>query len=306
MSQQKKYTLIPEFDQFRIRALIDIPEYLVKKGDLGGLIDGEHNLPQDKKGWVSRKSTVQDDAIVYDAFVCGKSLVKDSVSLHSGIIENSNLYGDLLVKGQVRITNSSIGDGAFIVKDDTEKGIIQDSKLVGVHTEATFVIKDSTVKSNKGLLFEDSVIMKNSIIDIEEGNAFYKCNFDKVELKLNELYVGQELGLFYVKMLSGILSIEGHDLKPNSSSVIRGEKDNSIVANCEHLILCDTKIKGSCSLKGSVHLESCKIKGITKIHLHGVLKKSTVKDFAVVDSNLSKFNTIQNLKLSCDEVYTID
>ena len=154
MSEQKKYKLIPEGDCFRIQALIDIPEYQVRRGDLGGIVDGEHNLPQDGKGWVSKKSKVQDNAIVYDAFVCGNSTVKNSVHLHSGIIESSDLYGNLLVKGQVRITNSSIWDGAFIVRDDTKKGSIQDSKLVMVHTESTFVIKDSSVRSKKVLLFE--------------------------------------------------------------------------------------------------------------------------------------------------------
>lgn len=302
MSEQKKYKLIPEGDCYRIQALIDIPEYQVRRGDMGGIIDGEHNLPQDKKGWVSRKSQVTGDAVVYDAFVCGKSLVKDSVRLYSGIIESSDLYGTLLVKGQVRITNSSIRDGVFIIRNDAKKGSIQDSKLVGVHTESTFVIKDSSVMSKKGLLFEDSVIIKNSIIEIEEGTAFHKCYFVKVELKLNELYVAQELGLFYVKKLSGYLSIEGHSLKSNSSSLIRGEKDTPICPDCENLILCDTKIKGDCSLKGDMRLVSCKIEGMAKVKLYGILTNSTVKEFAVIDSDLSKFNTVQNVKLSCDDV----
>lgn len=303
MSKQKKYKLIPEGDCFRIQALIDIPEYQVRRGDLGGIIDREYNLPQDRKGWVSKESRVQGDAIVYDAFVSGKSLVADSARVISGIIENSNLLGTLRVKGKVRITDSTVSNGSFVIRDSNEKGVIQNSTIFNIEAESMFFIKNSTVNSKEGVLFEDSVIMLNSILDIKKGKSSNKCSFGDATLKLNELHVGQEIGLFYFKMESGNLSIEGHVLKPDSSSLIRGEKENPIVPDCEHLILCDTKIKGSCSLKGDIRLVSFKIEGMTKVHLRGIINNSTVKDFGAVDCNLSKFITVQRVKLSGDEIY---
>ena len=37
---------------YRIRALRDIPQQNVKAGDLGGYVEGEHNLSQDGDAWI--------------------------------------------------------------------------------------------------------------------------------------------------------------------------------------------------------------------------------------------------------------
>ncbi|EIC4510207.1 hypothetical protein LAC50_002848 [Escherichia coli] len=37
---------------YRIRALRDIPRHNVKAGDLGGYVEGEHNLDQNDDSWI--------------------------------------------------------------------------------------------------------------------------------------------------------------------------------------------------------------------------------------------------------------
>lgn len=59
---EKKYELIKEGNMYRIRALKDFYCYygrnksgygkMIHKGDLGGLIEGEHNLPQEGNCWI--------------------------------------------------------------------------------------------------------------------------------------------------------------------------------------------------------------------------------------------------------------
>ena len=48
----------------RIRALMDIPRYGVKEGDLGGWIEKEDNLSQDGNAWVSEDAWVYGNALV--------------------------------------------------------------------------------------------------------------------------------------------------------------------------------------------------------------------------------------------------
>lgn len=47
---------------FRIKALVDIEEYGVKKGDLGGWIEKEDNLSQSGNAWIFGEARVYGDA----------------------------------------------------------------------------------------------------------------------------------------------------------------------------------------------------------------------------------------------------
>lgn len=50
---------------FRIRALRDIKNFVIEKGDLGGYIEKEENLGHDGDAWVSGDAWVFGDARVY-------------------------------------------------------------------------------------------------------------------------------------------------------------------------------------------------------------------------------------------------
>ena len=61
----------------RIKALVDIPKYNVKVGDLGGFIEKEENLSHDGAAWVLTDAVVFGHACVYeDAAVCGKVYIE--------------------------------------------------------------------------------------------------------------------------------------------------------------------------------------------------------------------------------------
>lgn len=71
MSRVRKYELIPtrHFTPegkplWQLRALIDFAR--VKAGDLGGLIEGEHNLPHDGLAWVYPGAVLHGDGYVSD------------------------------------------------------------------------------------------------------------------------------------------------------------------------------------------------------------------------------------------------
>ena len=107
---------------YRIRALIDIPYFRVKAGDLGGFIQSEKNLSHEGNCWVKNNSlvcqdaVVQDNACIYDYVeVCGKAIVKGNSSLYDNVKVSgealiqgtTNLFHALTIRGNARIGNDS-------------------------------------------------------------------------------------------------------------------------------------------------------------------------------------------------------
>jgi len=98
---------------FRIRALIDIPEYGVKAGDLGGFVSSVRNLSQKGSAWIADNAhvfgdaCVQDDALVAEkaevfnsAIVANKAQVRDCAQ----VIEVAQIldYAQIMCKAMVR------------------------------------------------------------------------------------------------------------------------------------------------------------------------------------------------------------
>ena len=95
----KKYELIPSDKPgfYRVKALRDFG--LVKKGDIGGYVAGEHNLWHDDNSWVGDNAQVYDNAWVY-----GNAWVGDNAQVY----DNAWVGGDAWVGGNARV--SSIRD----------------------------------------------------------------------------------------------------------------------------------------------------------------------------------------------------
>ena len=118
---EKKYELIGEPNPafatplYRIRALRNFSDVYV--GDVGGWVQGEHNLSQSGNCWVADDAFVCGDAIVRDsAVVKDHALVKDSavveeyavVSGHARVRDNSR------VKWHATVTDAALCDHATV------------------------------------------------------------------------------------------------------------------------------------------------------------------------------------------------
>jgi len=124
MKKSKKYELVEDDfilhegkKLYRIRALKKIPKgvYIeVKKGQLGGYIEGYRNLSQEGKCWVF------DDSIVY-----GNAVVKNSAV----VIDDSEIYGNAIVKGCSEVSNRSEIFGNAVIRDSAK--VYYRSKVYG-------------------------------------------------------------------------------------------------------------------------------------------------------------------------------
>lgn len=63
---------------YRIKALRDIPEHRVQRGDIGGYVTDKMTLSQQGECWIA------DNAIVHGASVTGKAIVRDDAIVYAG------------------------------------------------------------------------------------------------------------------------------------------------------------------------------------------------------------------------------
>lgn len=90
----------------RIQATKDIPSLGVKKGDLGGWIEKESNLPSNSTGWVA------DDAVVM-----GNSVIGNNVKVQNeATVIHSVIDGTISIMGDAWIYHSKI-EGIGIIKE---------------------------------------------------------------------------------------------------------------------------------------------------------------------------------------------
>ena len=94
----------------QIRALRDIPEAGVKKGDLGGFLGGEHNLSQLGSCWVYDSARVYDSACVSgSAHVSGLAHVYDSARVYYSacVTGSARVYYSAHVSGLAHVYDSA-------------------------------------------------------------------------------------------------------------------------------------------------------------------------------------------------------
>ena len=92
----------------RIRALKDLGE--VKKGELGGYVQGEHNLSHEGNCWIYANAKVYDDARVRnDAIVWGYAIVRNNAI----VIGNAEVRNNAIVSGYAYIK-----ENAYITSSD--------------------------------------------------------------------------------------------------------------------------------------------------------------------------------------------
>lgn len=303
MSEQKKYSMVQEGEFYRIRALIDIPEYGVKVGDYGGVIEDESNLTQDEKGWISKESKVEKQATVHDAFVTGKSLISDASRLISGTIHDSTIKGTL-VQGSVKIFNSTIENSTFCLENEMDEGTIHDSYVLGLYLYAQFNIHHSEISVGQMDGCCEHFHVNDSFITLKSMNIFKKCLIRGSKLDLDYFRVSQKVSLFFFEMeTDGSLYVIKDDLNQDAETFVFGRGRNPIRIDCQHLMISSTTIKGNPYLCGNMNLTSCEITGMPSIRLYGKLEHSQVSDLAVINYVNEDYRILKKIKLSGDDVY---
>lgn len=135
--ENKKYMLTDytkEYDGhtlYRIRALKDFAGK--KAGELGGFVEGEHNLSQYGNCWIQQDSMVFNIAHIGDNALVTKSIIYGNAkALENSRVIQSIMYGDAIIK------DCAIANNAYIY----HKSIISGESRVSGHLAFKGIIKD--------------------------------------------------------------------------------------------------------------------------------------------------------------------
>lgn len=124
---EKKYELTDETVKgyghtlHRIRALRDFGD--VKKGDLGGFLEGEYNLSHEGNCWVYDDAIVLEEARIYDnAKVYGDAWVYDNAKVYGDaeVKDNARVYGKAEVYGDAKVHERALVTGNALVYGNAE------------------------------------------------------------------------------------------------------------------------------------------------------------------------------------------
>ena len=164
MDLGKKYELIHSDKEglYRIKALKDFND--VKKGDIGGYIEGEKNLSQYGDCWIYSDAIVRDNAQVCgNASVWGKAVVMD----------NARVFDNAFVWGYARIYDN------VIVRDNAE---VYDKAEVCDNA----VIQDNANVCGEARIYDNVVVMGNAVVNgytEVDGDAIISSDRDYIVFK---------------------------------------------------------------------------------------------------------------------------
>lgn len=150
---EKKYQLTDETYTYRrdledvclhrIKALVDIPSSGVKKGELGGWVEGENNLSQEGDCWVFQEARVSGHAkVTQNARVAGHAVVCENATLQGSCFVSGHVYisGKCVVKGFVNVCGHAEVSGCAVITEHARvhgSAKISQNGVVEGHCEVT-------------------------------------------------------------------------------------------------------------------------------------------------------------------------
>lgn len=145
---------------YQIQALIDIPEYDVKAGDVGGYVESCNNLTEN--AWIATNVKVYEDAKVRgrayisgNVAILGDTKIEDNVYISaSGIIQSCYIRGSAEIRNEVKLFYSSIGGNAKLEGS---------CYISGANILDNAYIADSTIKGTNIFIFNKARIIHSEI-----------------------------------------------------------------------------------------------------------------------------------------------
>lgn len=261
----KKYELIKVESKrglYRIRALRDINvknefiDTIVKKGTLGGYIEGEHNLSQDDNSWVFENGVVKCNAkLINTALISGT--IRDGAIVINSKIEGklADIYNNAIVKNSIISNTVRIYENAIVRSSDITATASSDENdmiyAISIYGNATVV--DCTILGAYTEIYDNATV-NGTKIEGKEGSSI--CNNAKVincEV-LNNSYISDNV-------IAGYATINNSDMSENSSIYRSTIQQVNLLGNSKVInsLLHDTTITGK------VLVKSATLRGITKL-----------------------------------------
>ncbi|AJD93233.1 hypothetical protein JMA_39150 (plasmid) [Jeotgalibacillus malaysiensis] len=302
MNKQKKYEMIEENNvgvgKFRIRALRDIPKYGVKKGDMGGLIDSELNLPHDTDGWVSYDSRVLHSARVVHGYVCEESILCDESILHEGMIKHSEVRGNSELFQGTHVEHSLVKNCQFF-----NSAFIYQSTISGMTCYYRVSLKYVKVKPLTSLYVNADINWHDVKMEIDTGFIELSTKMKNVAIQAEELDVDTVLNIENARLKAEtFIKMSRHRKENDYCTEIKGEEASPIQFKGSHLTVEGSKLSGSVTLKGDLSILYSTLSDMASIQMNGTLIDCEVSEMAKVVGKSEKTFTLDNRELSGDSI----
>lgn len=317
---KKTYELLKEPSKpfYRIRALIDIPHWGVKAGDLGGLVENEECLSQDGTSWIDETSQVEKNVRIQRwVYVGEKTCIGGKVTIESTRIYDSSIDMDGILNCTM-IRNSKLYDAIEIIRDITVEdselrnstfygnGTIKGSRLKGVAIEGLITIEASKVIAKEKLTVDGTTDWKDADVLIEMGSIGGKSVMHNVTLHVESLRAYNSFNLTRVVTKGDLKKIRLLDSPDYPDFIIEiiGEEESPITIKGKSLGVQASTIKGNVRLHGDLFVQDSDIRDYVSISMDGTIEKCSFSEMASVNQPMGSKQALMNLKLSGEDVYT--
>ncbi|WP_214688111.1 hypothetical protein [Exiguobacterium sp. s163] len=148
-----------ERKMYRIRALRDIPEHGVKKGDFGGWVEDESTLSMTSSAWIFDDAKVCENSYVIDnatvrhyakvyglSAICGNSKIE-----HDSSVFDSHVQGTVTMRGKCIVNNSIVQGGDITMTGFIE---IENSTIFG---DNVVIAGGPVIKNSQMFIFDGTI-----------------------------------------------------------------------------------------------------------------------------------------------------
>lgn len=213
MSYEKKYEMTDETIDiggtplYRIRALRDFRD--IRAGDLGGFIEGEHNLNHNGDSWIGGNARVCSGAYVTDnarvtgrAFVAGRTKICGNAEVRGNamVVDSAEIYGNAKVSGSAFVRdyaqvfdNAEVSDHVILfdyaqVFDNARVGgsvrilghvkVFEDAGISG----AIKLWGNEKIRGNAEIVSVESFLSITGIGFMGNSVTFFRCEDGKIRV----------------------------------------------------------------------------------------------------------------------------
>jgi NDP-sugar pyrophosphorylase family protein len=207
MEENKKYELVEDDSiiykgrkLYRIKALRYFNaggKFSIHRGDIGGYVEGYHNLSQEGECWIFDNAKVYSNAVVKNSAIVfnkaevfgnavvkgyarvigskiyGNAVIRSNANVKEGVkiygnakieesvvLYNSEIYGNAIVKGTMTVSKmAKIHDNAAVIISNTNRTLFSYCRVEGAD-----ICDNAEVKGQEGTIILDNKISNNSII----------------------------------------------------------------------------------------------------------------------------------------------
>jgi len=171
---------------YRIKALKTVGMFSeVSKGDIGGYVEGYHNLSQEGKCWIFHDAKVYGNARVKDSATIGgdaEIFGNAEVKEYSAVGNNAKIYGNAKICGFSRVTSNTVVFDNVEISDNSD--IFGNCNLI--YGNALLKGKASIIRCQSVCHVSDNVLIE-SVIKIDSNKSLVELSGNSVIQEFTEI-----------------------------------------------------------------------------------------------------------------------